>query len=107
MSEATSRAIVPDKNRRILVNCREATRLLSQSMDARLPWHRRLAIRLHLLYCVWCRRYAAQLQFLRRAMGQMAASPAQTQPSKLSPEAKERMRLQFRKTLDGSTPPPP
>jgi len=74
-------------------------------MDARLPWHRRLAIHLHLLYCFWCRRYAAQLQFLRRATRKMAASPSQTPHPKLSPEAKERMRLKFRKAMDGPSLP--
>ena len=28
-----------------MLNCREATRLISQSMDAKLPWPRRLAMR--------------------------------------------------------------
>lgn len=105
MNEACSEAIRPEKNRQMLLNCREVSRLLSQSMDAKLPWHRRVAIRLHLLYCVWCRRYAAQLQFLRRAMRKMAESTDQTPPPKLSPEAKERMHLKLQKAMDGSSPP--
>jgi hypothetical protein len=68
-------------------------------MDAKLPWHCRLAVRLHLLYCVWCRRYAAQIQFLRRASRELAAealaAPAQT----LSGEAKQQMGARLREAL--------
>ena len=106
MNEASSGALRPYKSPQMLLNCREVSRLLSQSMDAKLTWHRRLAIRLHLLYCVWCRRYAAQLQFLRRATPKMAASPDQTPHPKLSPEAKERMRLKLRKAMDSCRPLP-
>ena len=107
MNEPSSGALRPDENRHVPLNCRGVSRLLSQSMDAKLPWHHRLAIRLHLVYCVWCRRYAAQLQFLHRAMREMASSPNQTPHPKLSPEARERMRLQFRKAMDGSSAPLP
>ena len=45
--------------------CHEVTRLLSQGMDRPLPWATRLRLRVHLLSCVWCRRYARQLRRLR------------------------------------------
>jgi hypothetical protein len=61
-------------------------------MDARLPWHQRLAVRFHFLYCVWCRRYAAQLKFLRQAAKGLAAESADASAPKLSAEAKEQMR---------------
>jgi hypothetical protein len=75
-----------------MLNCRQTTRLVSQSMDAKLPWHTRLAIRFHLLYCVWCRRYAAQIRFLRKATRQLDAEAADPSAQQLSGEAKERMR---------------
>ncbi|SPE50871.1 conserved hypothetical protein [Verrucomicrobia bacterium] len=90
-----------------MLNCRDVSRLISQSMDARLPWRHRLAVRLHLLYCVWCRRYAAQLQFLRRAMQKMAATPEFAEDQKLSSEAKARMRGRLQQALDRSSPPFP
>lgn len=82
-----------------MLNCRQATRLLSQSMDARLPWHRRFAVRFHLLYCVWCRRYAAQLRFLRRAAKGLAAEATDAPAPKLSGEAKERIRQRLEAAL--------
>jgi hypothetical protein len=79
-----------------MLNCRHVTRLISQSMDAKLPWHQRLAVRIHLLYCVWCRRYAAQIQFLRKATREMAAGTATALAPTLSAEAKEQMRKRLR-----------
>jgi hypothetical protein len=78
-----------------MLNCRHATRLISQSMDARLPWHRRLALRIHLAYCVWCRRYAAQLRFLRQAAGQLPPESSQS-AHKLSDEEKQKMQARLK-----------
>jgi len=86
-----------------MLNCRQVTRLVSKSMDARLPWHQRLAIRFHLLYCVWCRRYAAQIQFLRKATKALAVESTEESTPKLSVEAKEQMRNRLEKAL--KTPP--
>jgi hypothetical protein len=70
-------------------------------MDVRLPWHQRLAVRVHLLYCVWCRRYAAQLQLLRQAAKGIGTEPANSSP-KLSDEAKEQMRKRMDEALKNS-----
>jgi len=68
-------------------------------MDSKLPWHRRLAIRVHLLYCVWCRRYAAQLQFLRKAASQLPSEALNVPLQKLPTEAKEQMRARLKEGL--------
>ena len=86
-----------------MLNCRHVTRLVSQAMDARLPWHQRLAVRIHLLYCVWCRRYATQLHFLRRATKELAVEPAET--AQLSGSAREAMHRRLQEALRGSEPP--
>jgi hypothetical protein len=88
-----------------MLNCREATRLISQSMDVKLPFHRRLMMRVHLLYCVWCRRYAAQLQFLRRATRELQPKTLAAPLHKLSSEEKEQMRTRLQEELK-RTPPP-
>jgi hypothetical protein len=75
-------------------------------MDAKLPWYKRLAVKLHLLYCVWCRRYAAQLQFLRRATKELAAAAADTESPRLSDEAKEHMRQRLQEALKSPPPSP-
>jgi hypothetical protein len=82
-------------------NCKQVARLLSQSMEARLPWHQRLGVRFHLLYCVWCRRYASQIQFLSKATKGLATGEEDSSPAqKLSPEAKEQMRQRVQNALN-------
>ncbi len=88
-----------------MLNCRQATRLISQSLDAKLPWHRRLQMKVHLLYCVWCRRYAAQLKFLRRATRELPPEALDAAPQKLSSEEKEQMNARFQESLKKLPPP--
>ena len=83
-----------------MINCREATRLISQAMEADLPWHRRLAIKIHLLYCVWCRRYAAQLKILRKAAKQLPQEHLEAPSQKLSEEARARMCARLKEALN-------
>jgi hypothetical protein len=47
-------------------NCREVVRLLSQSLEVKLPVTTRIKIRFHYLICIWCYRYGKQLRALRR-----------------------------------------
>ena len=81
-----------------MLNCRQATRLISQSLDTKLPWHRRLQMKVHLLYCVWCRRYAAQLKFLRRATRELPPEALDAAPQKLSSEEKEQMNARLQES---------
>ena len=82
-----------------MMNCRQATRLVSQGMDTKLPWHQRLAVRIHLLYCVWCRRYASQLQILRKAAKQLPKGELDASAHRLSDDAKKRMRTRLNEAL--------
>jgi len=59
----------------------------------------------HLLYCVWCRRYAAQLKFLRRATRELSPEALDAAPQKLSSQEKEQMNASLRESL--KTLPPP
>jgi len=61
-------------------------------MDAKLSRWQRLGVRIHLLYCVWCRRYAAQLRFMRRAASQLPNPPQTPESVKLPDEAREKIR---------------
>ena len=48
-----------------MFNCREVSKMVSRSMDERLPFHTRMAIGIHLLMCKFCSRAKKQLQFIR------------------------------------------
>lgn len=67
-------------------------------MDAKLPWHRRLAVKIHLLYCVWCRRYAEQMKLLRKATGALQPEDLSAD-EKLSSEQKQQMRARLEQNL--------
>jgi len=51
-----------------IISCKEASRLVSRSEDARLSALERVLLRLHLSVCAACTRFAAQMRFLRAAM---------------------------------------
>lgn len=50
-----------------MINCRQATRLASKSMEAQLPLGQRFSLRLHLLFCGFCRRATKHFRYLRSA----------------------------------------
>lgn len=51
------------------IPCRDATRLMLRAFDVRLPWHERLAVRLHLMVCKACPAFQRQTQLMRAAVG--------------------------------------
>jgi hypothetical protein len=51
-----------------LLDCKEASRLISQEQDGPLTLKRRLLLRLHLMWCDACRNFVRQAAFLREAM---------------------------------------
>ena len=50
----------------MMLNCRDASRLTSEDLDHPLSWSKRLALKLHLSMCRYCKRYARQLSFLHQ-----------------------------------------
>lgn len=69
--------------------CRDVSRKVSQGMDAPLPFHQHVAVRMHLAMCRYCRRFQRQLKMLRKLSRQNEAS---TTGESLSPEAKKRIK---------------
>ena len=49
------------------LNCRQASRLISEGLDRDLGLGLRTALRLHLMICTACTRVKTQLAFLHRA----------------------------------------
>jgi hypothetical protein len=87
-----------------MLSCRQITRLVSQSMDTKLPWHQRLAVRFHLLYCSWCRRYASQIRFLRKATREVANVADNEAPVRLSDDAKVQIQQTLRQAMNEERP---
>ena len=51
-----------------MMNCREASELVSRGLDTKLPLHQQLSLRLHLKLCEHCTRYRSQLVQLREVL---------------------------------------
>ena len=50
-----------------ILNCREATRLVSQAMDNHLTVQKRLELRVHMFMCKFCSRFEKQLKSIRKS----------------------------------------
>jgi predicted anti-sigma-YlaC factor YlaD len=59
--------------------CREVHQLTSESMDRDLSMVERARMHMHLLICTACRNFTEQMQFLRRAMQEIAPSDDESQ----------------------------
>ena len=58
-----------------MMNCHDATNLLSQAQDRPLRPTERIGLRLHVLLCRGCARYAHHLAILRAACRHLAGRP--------------------------------
>lgn len=50
------------------ISCKEATQMISRSMDLPLPMGKRILLKIHLIYCSICARYSRQLGLLRKIL---------------------------------------
>ena len=51
-----------------MMNCEQATRLLSESQERKLGASERTVLRVHTWMCAGCRNFGGQLGFMRQAM---------------------------------------
>ncbi|MDO9237121.1 MAG: hypothetical protein Q7U28_13945 [Aquabacterium sp.] len=51
-----------------MMNCEQATQLLSESQDRDLAMSERTLLRVHTWICTGCRNFGGQLGFMRQAM---------------------------------------
>ena len=49
-----------------MLNCREVTRLLSESQDRTLGLTERMTVKIHLMMCTGCRNFGVQMDTLRQ-----------------------------------------
>ncbi len=80
-------------------NCAEMSRLASRRLDEPLSLKQRLRMRLHLLICVWCKRYIRQLDFLHHGSARVDEHLAVFPQRGLTHEAKGRIIGRLRAAL--------
>ena len=78
------------------MTCKRIAKLLSERQDHELSFSRRLAIRVHLTWCVFCRRLAKHLVIMRglsKAVGEASAVvETGVLDAALTPDAKDRLK---------------
>jgi len=76
-----------------MFNCKEVTRMVSESLDRALPFYQRMGIRIHLMMCKFCTRYRRQLLILSEAIRLKPIQGEEIElPISLPPEAKLRLK---------------
>ena len=64
-----------------MMNCKQATRLLSDQQERSLGRGERLSLKFHLMMCRACRNFGSQMRTLRNLSRGYAKSDDKTQPS--------------------------
>lgn len=77
-----------------MFNCQKVSEKVSESMDHKLPLLERMMISIHFFLCVYCKRIAKQMKFIRRAARSQGPGNLESDaPAGLSEEAKQRLKL--------------
>jgi anti-sigma factor RsiW len=57
-----------------MLSCKEVCYIVSESLDGRLPLHKRIKVRLHLAMCKACQRMVRQMELLQAAVRRYGAT---------------------------------
>ena len=82
-----------------MLSCKDTARILSETKMSDLPLGKRIALKLHLMMCKLCRRYARQIATIDGAARELARRAEEAPPEllgSLSPEAQERIKASLR-----------
>ncbi|MFQ5432320.1 MAG: zf-HC2 domain-containing protein [Nitrospinota bacterium] len=60
----------------ISISCKEASRLVSLSMDTELSFLQRVSLKFHLSMCKHCKQFARQINYIRELSGQLKIDPS-------------------------------
>lgn len=71
-----------------MINCQQATQLMSEAQERELDWSERVSLRMHTLMCGSCRRFGQQMDtlrllarhYVRQAPESPPDAPAQREP---------------------------
>lgn len=74
-----------------MLSCKQASRLVSQSLERKLPYRERVALFLHLMVCDACTLFSRQLRLLRQAIQRIGRNVEQDTQIVLSDEARKRI----------------
>lgn len=81
-----------------MLSCKQASALLSQSLERRLRFTERCALWFHLSICASCRRFKQQLLQITRAVNKLIQRTEQDETITLSQQARRRIEHSFNST---------
>lgn len=73
-----------------MLNCKQASELMSQAMDTELPFGKKMSLKVHLMMCHGCSNFMRQISFLHKAARHFATGN-HSESMRLSDEAKRRI----------------
>jgi hypothetical protein len=74
-----------------MLDCKQSSQLISQSLDRSLTLRERFALQLHLIICEYCKRFSQQVQTLRVAIRVMVDSVEKNNSIEMPSAAKKRI----------------
>jgi len=83
-----------------MLTCKQASRLVSQSLDRPLSWSERARLRFHLFICDACTHFNRQLRLLSNAVKRMAQYTENDSAIQLSLEARDRISREINRSTD-------
>ena len=82
----------------MMISCKKASQLASESLERQLSWWERLRLKFHCGMCHWCGGHAEDMEKVRNACRCKTSDSSPTE--ELSPEARERIMAIVRQHLD-------
>jgi len=76
--------------------CKQAVKMLSESLDHKLPLVERVGLRIHILICAACAIYERQMHFLRKAAHKFPEHQETRSAPMLSADGRGRIRATLR-----------
>jgi hypothetical protein len=74
-----------------MLNCKQTSQLISQSLDRKLTLRERFALQLHLLICKYCKRFSQQVKIMRVSVRALINSVEKDDTITMPSSAKERI----------------
>ncbi len=74
-----------------MLSCKQASHIISQSLDRPLTMRERFALKLHLLICKYCKRFSQQIQTIGVAVIRMVDSVENDSTIEMPSVAKKRI----------------
>jgi hypothetical protein len=76
---------------KLILTCKQASQIVSQSLDRPLSWSDRMKLKFHFFICAACNRFNRQLHQLRLAVNRVTQLTENDSNIKLSVDAKIRI----------------